>query len=385
MSELLRLPKDQLACLLTEDVQQYLSSRHWKRDEESSTAKASIYHHPDLPDAEAVVPGRRELADYVERMGDVVQILSAVEERSAWQVLADLSSPPADVLRLQVSGADLALGTLPLSEGIGLIEGARGLLLAAACSARQPASFFPRQTYKEAVEFLQACRLGQTERGSFVAKILAPVPPLITRQSELFEEDDESLLPGEPFARRSTVGLMNALGYIRAAIDEGEYSRILDGVGFGVSANLCEAIASMRPESDQSDLRISMTWSSSRPRVPKAVKNVVDFSTASIEIIRESGRRLLDRFSATRERIEGRVINLKADSSHVVGFKGKVTLRVRLNGETTRVQFDLEPDDYRRACDAHRDGRAVAVTGLLQQEAKQFRLLQPQDFSTVES
>ena len=33
--------------------------------------------------------------------------------------------------------------------------------------------------FKEAEEFLASCRLGQTERGSFVATIVAPVPPEI--------------------------------------------------------------------------------------------------------------------------------------------------------------------------------------------------------------
>ena len=40
----------------------------------------------------------------------------------------------------------------------------------------------PAASLQGSLEFLQACQLGQTERGSFVAKILAPVPPQINRQ-----------------------------------------------------------------------------------------------------------------------------------------------------------------------------------------------------------
>jgi hypothetical protein len=50
-------------------------------------------------------------------MADTVQMLAAVEKRKAWQVMADLWLPPADVLRLQVSAPDSTLGTLPLDEG----------------------------------------------------------------------------------------------------------------------------------------------------------------------------------------------------------------------------------------------------------------------------
>ncbi len=383
MRETLQLQRDQFAALRAEDVQLYLSSHGWKRDDATSSAKASIYHYPGIGDAEAVVPGRRDLADYTQRMEDVVEMLAAVEERTVWQVLADLSSPPADILRLQVSAPDATLGALPLDEGIRLFDGARSLLLAAACSARQAAAYYPRQAYKEALEFLRACQLGQTERGSFVARILAPVPPQISSQRELFETDEDAWFATEPFARQSTIRLMTALGHIRGAIDSGDYGRILDGVDVGVSANLCEAVASMQPEGDQSHLRIRMTWSSSRPRLPKDVESVVGFSQAAFAIIGESGRELRGQESPARTRIEGRVITLKADLSLVDGFEGTVILKAVVGGAPTRVQVVLGPEQYKEACNAHRDGRAVAVSGLLQREAKLYHLLQPQDFSVI--
>ena len=383
MIDILNLASDQLAALRAEDVQLYLASHGWKRDDASSTAQGSVYRFPSLRDAEALIPGRRDLADYVQRMADVVQMLAAVEKRKAWQVIADLSLPPADVLRLQVSAPDSTLGTLPLDEGIRLIQGARSLLLAAACSARQAAAFYPRQAYKEAIEFLEACQLGQTERGSFVAKIMAPVPPEISKQRTLFGMDDDAFIALEPFSRRSTVRLMTALGYVRGAIDSGNYDQILAGIDAGVSANLCEAVASMRPDGDQAHLQIRMTWSSSRPRLPKGVESVIGFSQTAFEIVRESGRKLREEVSVTRTRLEGRIISLKADSSLFDGFEGTVILRADVSGTPSRVQVVLGSEDYKKACDAHRDGKAVAMSGLLHREPKLYHLLQPQDFAVV--
>jgi hypothetical protein len=376
-------PSDQLAALRAEDVQIYVASRGWKRDDASSTPKGNVYRYPALRDAEALIPSRRDLADYVERMADVVQMLAAVEQRSAWEIIADLSSPPADVLRLRISAPNATLGTLPLDEGIRLIDGARSLLLAAACSARQAAAFYPRQAYKEALEFLQACHLGQTERGSFVAKIMAPVPPEISRQGTLFDTDEGAFIASEPFARQSTVRLMSALGHIRGSIDSGNYDQILEGVGEGVSANLCEAVASMQPEGDQAHLHIRMTWSSSRPRLPKTVESAIGFSRTAFEIVRESGRKLREELYMTRKRLEGRVISLKADPSLLDDFEGMVTLKADVGGTPTRVQVLLRSDEYKMACNAHRDGLVVAVTGLLQREAKLYYLRQAQDFSVV--
>jgi hypothetical protein len=383
MTARLQMPMDQIAALRSDDVQLYLASHGWARDEESSTAQGTVFKFPTLRDAEVLLPRRRNLADYVQRMADVVEMLAAVEERPSWQVFADLSAPSADILRLQVTAPDATLGALPLEEGIRLFQGARSLLLASACSARQAAPYFPRQAYREAVELLQTCQLGQTERGSFVAKILAPVPPQINKQAELFEPDDESLLASEPFARRSTVRLMTGLRHIQSAIEKSNYAEILRGVDVGVSANLCEAVASIRPEGDQAQVQIRMTWSPNRPMVLKSIASVVDFSQTTFEIVREAGRKLRESPLISRVRIEGRVINLKADPSLFDQIEGTIVLRAEVNGAATRVHLELPTPDYKKACDAHRDGNIVTVTGLLQREAKLFHLLQPQDFAVI--
>ena len=384
MSNVVQLPFEQLSALRSEDVQLYLASQGWKRDDTSSTAQGNVYRYPDLRDAEALLPARRDLADYAERMGDIVQMLAAVEQRNAWQVLADLSAPPADVLRLQVSAPDATLGTLPLNEGIRLMEGGRALLLAAACSAHQPQAYYPRQAYKESLEFLETCQLGQTERGSFIATIMAPIPPQIERQTEMFPGNDQQLaLETEPFPRKATLRLMLALDHIRDSIHKGSYDSILSGVDRGVSANLCEAIASMKPGGDQAILLIRMSWSRNRPKVPTSIPPKVFFSQTAFSIIQEAGRKLREAPTARRTRIEGVVVSLKAESSLFDNFEGIVTLRAAVGGVPARVQVVLNRNDYVSACDAHRDGRTVAATGLLQRETKLYRLLEPQSFQVL--
>ena len=145
-------------------MQLYLASQGWRRDDASSTAQGNVYRYPAFPDAEALLPARRELADYTERMGDVVQMLAAVEQRSVWQVMADLLTPPADVLRLQITAQDATLGTVPLAEGIRLIEGGKELLLAAACSAHQSAA----DPHELVAEPLPGAR-GHSPQGGFFA------------------------------------------------------------------------------------------------------------------------------------------------------------------------------------------------------------------------
>jgi hypothetical protein len=380
----LRLPSAQLAALSLEDVQLYVASQGWKSDPSLASSKALLYTVPDASDAELLIPKTKELGDYVNRMADVVQMLAAVEERSIWEVLNDISTPPADTIRLQITAPDATLGLLPLDDGIRLIVGGRGLLLAAACSAHHAQAHYPRQAFKESLEFLQSCQLGQTERGSFVATMMAPIPPQIgRRQGNLLESEPDVAIESEPFARKATLRLMSALGHINNSIADGKYDAILDGVPHGVSANLCDSIASMQSDREQAQLQIRMSWSRNRPRVPKSIASKVSFSRTAFQIIKEAGRKLREEPSIEKKRIEGSVITLKADTSLFTGFEGNVTLRTTVNGSTARVQVVLSRDEYAQACNAHRDANLVVVTGVLQREPKGYRLLDPQGFEVV--
>jgi hypothetical protein len=381
-----QLPREQVTALRAEDLQLYLQSRGWNPDDNASSGLATVYRLPGEPDAEILVPKRRDLGDYVLRMADAVMMLSAVEQRSVWEVMVDLASPPTDVVRLRLQSPDAASGTVALEEGLHLIQGGRDLLLAAACSAHQPQAYFPRPSYAPASEFLRNCRLGQTEQGGFVARIITPVPPAIS--PGLVAENGENEIPtGEPYERRVTLYLMAGLRAIEAAIAEGRPEKILQGVRQGVSANLCDALVTMTPSNPQASLEVSLAWSRARPPVPKRLRGPVAFAQGQFAVIREAGRRLREGAEPRRERIVGVVINLQADPPQLLNpFEGRVIVRALVEGRSNRVRFMLPQGDYARACDAHRDRRRISVTGVLQRDARSrmFDLLQPHDFQVLQ-
>jgi hypothetical protein len=63
-----------------------------------------------------------------------------------------------------------------------------------------------------------------------------------------------------------------------------------------------------------------------------------------------------------------------------------VVVRALVEGRAARVRFVLGPEDYARACDAHRDRRRVAVTGVVRREppSRVFELVEPQQFQVIE-
>jgi hypothetical protein len=318
-------------------------------------------------------------------MADVIQSLASVEGRTYVEVLNELSQPPSDVLKVGISAPDATLGNLPLHDGLKLLQGGRDMLLSAACSAVRPQAFHPEMSLKEANEFIENCRLGQTERGSFVATIITPVPPSL-RQDNLpgidpLQEADE------PFARRVTTRLMASLKIVDGAVREARLDPILSGVEEGVSANLCDAIMAMRPAGDQSRVDISMNWSRSRPRVPDRAPNKVSFAEEDFLIIQEAGRRLRQPFRPKRQRFVGKIVALQSDIPSLFDdVVGKIIIRTTARDRPARVKVVLNRDDYTRACDAHRDEKPVAITGLIHHDIKirVYDLSEPEDFQVLD-
>lgn len=343
-----------------------------------------VLNHPTDDLAQLHIPTAGNDREYVHLMAEVVQSLAESEHRPLRDVLNDLMLPPADKLRLRVQSREAESGTLPLLEGLSLFQGGHDLLLASACSARQPQAYHPRQSYTEAQDFIRQCRFAQTEPGSYLATIITPVPPQLS--NGLFKDPVDEEWTDEPYERRVTLMLMQSLQTIRGAIEQGNADAILRGVSLGISSNLCDALASMAPADSQAMLQIGMLWSRARPRIPKRILPQVSFAQSEFAIVREAGRRLRAKVEPHAERVEGAIISLQAEPKQLFeDFHGKVVIRTLIDGRPARVRFALKQADYAAACDAHRDMRHVAITGILQRdpEAKLFEIQHPKDFQVL--
>lgn len=177
-----------------------------------------------------IVPLDPRVDDYGRSMADVIERLSKHSGRAPLEVLNDLLIPPSDVLRFVVDEPEARSGSIPLEQSISLLTGAQRALLSSACSVIQPQSFHPRLSRAEAEQLIGACRMGQTERGSFTLTIACPVEAVdseltLLKPTPLFDglgeagDDPPDVRAKDPFARRVTRLLMRSLDRIARAID----------------------------------------------------------------------------------------------------------------------------------------------------------------------
>lgn len=155
-------------------VRHYAEARGWTLID-GIPGSLLVLEHPEHGLRQLQIPTDERDPSFFDAMSHVLIRLVELEQRSAEAVLEDLQSSDADVLRVRVANHDAEGGQLSLAADVALREGARRALLASACSVINPVPYHPRMSRSEPDSLLAACRAGQTERGSYVVKIICPL------------------------------------------------------------------------------------------------------------------------------------------------------------------------------------------------------------------
>jgi hypothetical protein len=277
------------------------------------------------------------------------------------------------VIRYALSGEATKTGTISLQAGVALVGGALKSLLASACSAQRPRRVHPRMTLGDAESFVRGCRLGQTEIGSFVLAIDAPL-----------DIRDEILLSEVPFGRRVTHYLFAATSHLAEAIRRGEPSRVLDDDATSplVSANLCESLVEMMPTDESADLQLSSAWSPLIP-VSSDTVSVVRIDRTMFEPIERLAAQLRPSRGQERAKFVGTVVELSGVPNAAGRLEGDVVLQIQADDQILKVRTTLPADDYEQAGHAHLEQRYITVRGLLRRGRRLHALEQVSDFELL--
>lgn len=288
MTAVFRKPQ-RLGTLKPPEVAAYLRANGWRQDTALAGGKASLWFL-DGADLDLTLPERCEVADYELRMSEVVRVLATAERRSAWDILGDIETVTADLVRICVPGRDGEDGALPLDPTVSFLACCRDLLLAAACAAIDKRSDFSRPKPQPAIDYLGRVRIQQMGRRSCVLTTLSPVPP------EASSGDDSPVAVGPQglYERSVMLVLMDALDAVaqasRDAGRDGGMTSWPQAVSRGVSADLCVAIVGLCTAWPGDGLDIQASWSRARPVAGKPPSRVF-IGVDSIPFIREAARR----------------------------------------------------------------------------------------------
>lgn len=355
-----------------QELRDYLVARQWQ-GVPSRIGHVAIYRSPGAGETEVQIPLDPGLADYADAITLAARRISSFEHRPLEQVLRDLLEPRSDTVRYALSGAATETGTVGLIAGLSLVQGALKSLLASACSVQRPRRFHPRMTLADAESYVRLCRLGQTEIGSYVLTVDAPL--------DVHAQLDTTELP---FGRRATTRLFESTAHLSRSIRQGEAARILDERPDAplVSANLCEALVEMMPPDESADLQLSSAWSPLIP-APPSIPAIVRFDRTMFEPVERLAQQLRPAHGAVPAQFVGKVVELSGSPNITGQLEGDVVLQVQADDQLLKVRITLGPDDYANAGTAHLHQQYVSVHGQLHRGRRTHALKNAANFTVL--
>lgn len=308
---------------------------------------------------ELIVPIDTTFADFSKRLEEVLSKLSDIEQRNPIKILDEIFLPASDIISLRHDDQITKNGTIPIDVGIKLFESGKKALLASASTVLNPKPYYQGRSTSQAERFIHSIRLGQTERGSYIANLVCP---LIIEQEDL-PPQQLKMFPSEPFTRLVTKTFINSVNQIVTYIDNDMFERILapQDNDLIISANLCEALADSQTTSANSSLEISSTWAKAAPI--EHIPNKVLIKQQHFPVIEYLAKALRPEPEPIQDNFIGKVDTLGGEPNDQELMEGQVILLLLVDKSILKVKVTLNPEDYSKACDAHKLNRYVSIKG----------------------
>ncbi len=355
------------------DFTTYLRGTGWQRIKYHNDRLAVYAKEIYTEESPAIIalPANVNFSDFSARMIEAVQRLAEVEETSPDDIYQKIQAVGQDCIRLRLLLSPEALPSLELTSRF--LQGARDLVVYAACMEQEVRRYFA-QPFHIGKEQAEQYQFDHTFQGSFGFTIKAPLPTF----GQLF-------LPGTgiPLERRVVERITRGLQSIKNAEEMHNSEEISKRFDIGLNGNMCKAVINMLEEMSDIPIEYSVRWSLSlSPSSDVARIAPIVLDREAPYYLRDAAK-YLERAATTNiekdKTIEGPVISLSFENQS----ERVVTLLADGYG---KVSFTLEAKDYANACDAHRDGLIVNVSGTLRRKTKRglWTLLSPHNFHVKE-
>jgi hypothetical protein len=355
------------------ELHEYLKSKQWIEDGKIRSV-ATIWHRLNEEDAEILVPWP-SAKDYLPRMRQALTLIAAHEGRVVSDVLNDVRRLFSNLISVRVIHDDTSDGTIPINDGVLLIAKAKDLLSAAAQSVYAKRKQFTRGAPKEAKAYLETILLGQTEVGSYVVNLIAPV--------QAGAGADAVTAEVVPLAQAITLNLvtgLEALEKASAAYEEnGDLKEFDVAVQAGASANMCDALLGFSGEKHNRAFEITVTGAPG-PMFNSEPKKF-EFDGNHVELLEKASNYYKDDYILPQRMLTGYITKLSRPRDET---SGTITIDSTLGDVDRKVRVELSGDDYHMAVLAHDHSKLVRVVGDVHVRSKTAQLLNPMNFGVIE-
>lgn len=345
-----------------EDIASWLADHDWQRASQNPQRPVLW----SLGGQELLQPTLRDANDYDLRLAQMLRTLAGWSNRSVEALAEEMVHEGSDVSEWRAGGLHARDFSIPLEDGLNLVQSVRNAFVAAANATIHRRGYFGHGSLKAAREHAKSVRMGQTRRGSYVIPIVSHIPDEIAQVDEVQGRLDVEVST-QPFERRVMAQLAEALDAIRqlAVTSDREPSQreLNESVARGVSHELCSALDSALTSKSFGDLDVKFAWARRAARHPDV--GHVEFPRAAGPVIHNMAEKLRGSDVIAEQVMSGTVWQTKYEHGDQAG---SIKVRTQIGRRTRTVTVPLNADQMHTVYEAAAQDRPVFVQGQLVRE-----------------
>ena len=357
-------------------IDRYLQLNGWTRNLDFANKNIMVYENYSTTVAKKLaIPAAEDYDDFYIVLRDILKVLSKVEKRSEIEIIKDINTTFIDRIEFRIISDISEDGKLPIDYAAACVQGLKDLVLYALC-AEQFAQPICYRASDYAKSFLDKFKLAQTDKGSFILNIDIQV---------VDEGNEQSVLSGFevpiPLEHKVVERIGTAINQVDEIVNnKRQLSETAESAyEAGITANMCDALMKMRPQSDTDHITTTIRYASALTNRTGLTERI-DMRANHFLIIDELAKIYRDKIAVQDITLVGIVRSL-SKRHDTDGEVKTIRLYTSVDGCSRTVSIDLSDDQYRIACDAHRDGLEVEVSGELDTSERYWTMSQITHFS----
>ncbi|MBI4146121.1 hypothetical protein HY489_02170 [Candidatus Woesearchaeota archaeon] len=356
------------------NVHKYLELKGWNRttfNDKLDTISITLDGEP----IQIVIPKYEMLPDYRARIKLLIDSLSSIEDRTVQAIHDDILNVGYDVMKIRFEASKTQEGTIPLNDVIPALQDVKDMLTYGACSILNTKSQYTKP-YNEASELIRNCEFAQTEIGSFVIAIRVP-----SAETYLVNigADQEYL---EDLGRKTITRLISGVNDVDGLNLEDE-QKFREQYDEKLNKNVCVAISKLIEDENGFNLSITAKWDvTKKPDV--AAPSSAEIKATSYKRFNTIAHYLKKIPEEKTLTITGTIRKMQRIDRISRTTEEKRLITVTVPSLKRNVHILLDDEEYKVACNAHRDVKNVTVTGFLNKRRAHWFLDRPKGFKVLD-
>lgn len=356
-------------------LEKYLLFNNWIRDYDYPNKNMMVFHNEE--DILAF-PASERLSDFYIAIPNVIKILSELQDKEEKEIIKEITTSYHDKIEFRIKSKSAEKGKLPLGYAARCIDGLKELILYSACAEQNKEPICLKAT-SNAKEVLNNFKLGQTEVGSFVINIDIQVVDDVNEQITL-DNTAGKVATEHKIVKRigHALGQVEDVNAEKVKLDELLPTAYEDGI----TANMCDALLKLKPENEDIEIETKIRYASSITKKTDSIETV-SLKRNHFSIMNEISNRYRQIEDVKEILLTGDIASLRKKRSDAGHFQREIIINVFYDGSYRNIKSELGEDDYRVACDAHRDELRVEISGMLDMSKKTWEFTHVNSFNVI--